>query len=77
MSGGAALFGTVTDPLLRNQEGGKLLGQTLAQQSAVLGFNDVFRLVAVLSLMTALYVLYLVAQTAIRTRFFPAPETAA
>ena len=74
--GGAALMDSVTDPLLRTQEGGKLLGQSMAQQSAVLAFNDVFMLVAALGLMTALYVLYLVAQTAIRKRFFPAPEPA-
>ncbi|THD63862.1 MFS transporter [Phenylobacterium sp.] len=76
LGGAAALSGTVADPLLRTQEGGKLLGQALAQQSAVLAFNDVFRLVAALGLMTALYVLYLVALTAFRARFFPAPEAA-
>ncbi|MGC1304318.1 MAG: hypothetical protein WA840_18285 [Caulobacteraceae bacterium] len=58
-SGASALAGAITDPTLRVQESGKLLGQALGEQSAVLAFNDVFRLVSILGVLTAGYVLYL------------------
>ncbi|MBB6252020.1 MFS transporter [Nitrospirillum iridis] len=59
-AGGGAVAGTILDPVLRAAQGGGLLGQTMAREATVLAFNDVFRFVAGLALMTALYVGYLV-----------------
>ena len=67
----------ITDPTLRAEEGGKLLSQALARESAVLAFDDVFRLVAVLGFLTALYVLYLVTLSTVVHRFNPARKATA
>jgi hypothetical protein len=75
--GAAALSPAIADPTLRAEEGGKLLSEALARQSAVLAFDDVFRLVAVLGFLTALYVLYLVTLSTVVHRFNPARKATA
>ncbi|WP_374354481.1 hypothetical protein [Chitinimonas sp.] len=54
-AGTAALGATVPDPLLRSAQGAASLSQAMAREANALAFNDVFRLVAVLALLTALY----------------------
>lgn len=61
LQGGAgALAGAITDPAARGAQGGGLLVQAMTREANVLAFNDVFRLVMVLALLTALYVGYLI-----------------
>lgn len=55
-AGAGALGGVVTDPALRGVEGGALLGGAVAQQAAYLAFNDVFRFVALMALLTAAFI---------------------
>ncbi len=69
LQGGAVVYSTVLgDPVLRGAEGAGLLGRSLANEANVLAFNDVFRLVAWLSLATALYLGYLIILYATRRR---------
>ncbi len=69
IQGGAQVFsGVLGDPLLRGAEGAGLLGRSLAGEANTLAFNDVFRLVEWISIATALYLIYLIATTAIRRR---------
>lgn len=67
-AGAGALSGALSDPALRNAEGGALLGQSLAQEANILAYNDVFRLVTFLALATAAYVFYRMAWLAYQAR---------
>ena len=49
-------------------QGGGLLMQALLRESAVLAYNDVFRVVTILSLATAVYIAYLMFFYAARRR---------
>ncbi|HEX4271460.1 MAG TPA: hypothetical protein VHZ32_08740 [Rhizomicrobium sp.] len=60
-SGVGAVAGALPDPGLRGAEGAALLGQSMAQEANILAYNDVFRLVAVLALLTAGYLFYRIA----------------
>jgi hypothetical protein len=57
-SGTGAVAGVIADPALRSSQGAALLGQKLAAEANILAYNDVFRLVAILALVTAGYVFY-------------------
>lgn len=54
--GGAALAGTVTDPLQRGAQGAAQLGQTIAREAGVIAFTDTFRFVAILASITAVFI---------------------
>jgi hypothetical protein len=60
-SGTIIVADALTDPELQRAQGGALLAQAEQREAAVLAFNDVFRLVAVLALSVAVYVCYLIA----------------
>jgi hypothetical protein len=59
--GTGVVAGHLSDPVLRGAEGAALLGQNLAQEANILAYNDVFRLVTMLALVTAAYVFYRIA----------------
>ena len=63
-----AIVGIVVDPAQRSAQGAGLLVQSMTQQANILAYNDVFRLVAVLALMSALYVGYLIVVYELRRR---------
>ncbi len=63
-NGVGAVAGAVGDPALRAAQGAALLGQKLQGEANILAFNDVFRLVAALAVMTALYLFYRIAESA-------------
>lgn len=67
-AGAQGLAGVIVDPLARTAQGGRALAQALTREANVLAFNDVFRLVAALSVLTALYVTYIVIFNTIRRR---------
>jgi hypothetical protein len=67
-SGAGAVGGALPDPALRSAEGAALLGQRLNAEANILAFNDVFRLVSILALLTAIFVIYLVIWNAWRER---------
>lgn len=67
-SGTAALAGAIADPSLRAAQGAGLLGQAMTREASILAFNDVFRFVAGVALMTALYIFYLICLSAWRQR---------
>jgi hypothetical protein len=48
----------ILDPALRSAEGVAVLGQRLSAEANILAFTDVFRLVAVLALVTAVFLIY-------------------
>jgi MFS family permease len=52
-AGSASVAPVVTDPGMRAAEGGALLSQSMAGESSVLAYNDVFRVLASLSAATA------------------------
>lgn len=54
--GAATLSGHIGDPALRSAEGAGMLGQALAREAAILGFNDAFTMVALVTLSAALFV---------------------
>jgi MFS family permease len=58
--GAAAVASAITDPAQRIGTGSALLGRAEAGEANVLAFNDVFQLVALLALLTAIYVAYLI-----------------
>jgi hypothetical protein len=66
--GAGTVAGTLPDPTLRSAEGAALLAQRLNAEANILAFNDVFRLVGILALLTAVFILYRVAWTAWRER---------
>jgi hypothetical protein len=59
-SGTGALSGTLTDPAQQGAQGAGLLAQALNREATILAFNDVFALVAMLALATALFLAYLI-----------------
>lgn len=63
-----ALTGALPDPALRSVEGVALLGQRLNAEANILAFNDVFRLVAILALLTGAFLIYRITWTAWRER---------
>lgn len=67
-AGAQSLAGVLADPVARTAQGGRALAQALTREANILAFNDVFRLVAVLSLLTALYVTYILIFNAVRRR---------
>jgi hypothetical protein len=67
-NGVVVLSNVLGDPALRGAQGAGLLGQALATQANTLAFNDVFRLVAILALGTALYIAYIITVNAARRR---------
>jgi hypothetical protein len=67
-NGAGAVAGALPDPVLRSAEGTALLGQSLNAEANILAFNDVFRLVAALALLTAVFLLFRIAWTAWRER---------
>ena len=62
------MAGVLADPVARTAQGGRALAQALTREANILAFNDVFRLVAALSLLTALYVAYILIFNAVRRR---------
>ncbi len=54
-AGGAAVGGVVGDPALRAAEGTALLAQQVAREANILAYNDVFLVVGVLAVATALW----------------------
>jgi hypothetical protein len=58
--GTAAVASAITDPAQRIGTGSALLDRAEAGEANVLAFNDVFQLVALLALLTAIYVAYLI-----------------
>jgi hypothetical protein len=70
-SGADAVAGTVGDSTLRAAEGAAILGQQMTVQVNVLAFNDVFRLLAIMSLLTAAYVFYLIVRNERRNQLLP------
>src|SRR6185369_12562841 len=67
-TGVQGLAGAVVDPSARAAQGAGALSQALTREANILAFNDVFRLVAVLALLTALYVAYIRVFNIIRQR---------
>jgi hypothetical protein len=64
VAGGAgALSAAIVDPLQRAAQGAGLLGQTIAREAGVIAFTDTFRLVAVLAVATAAFVVVNIAIT--------------
>ena len=59
-SGAAAISATVTDPLIRSAAGAVLLSQRVSAEANILAYNDVFRAVGVLAVLSAAYVVSLV-----------------
>jgi hypothetical protein len=70
-SGAGAVASALPDPALRGFEGAALLGQRLNAEANILAFNDVFRLVAILALLTSLFIFYRITWTAWRERRRP------
>ncbi|HTU35954.1 MAG TPA: MFS transporter [Candidatus Acidoferrum sp.] len=69
LQGGAmALSGSLTDPLLRSAGGAALLAQSLRSEANILAYNDVFRAVAVLAVVSASYVAVHVLLSGLRRR---------
>ena len=69
--------GVVVDPLLRGVAGNGLLVQAITTEANILAFNDTFRFVALLAILTAGYQAYVIVETAIRGRRGAAQEDAA
>ena len=66
--GGAALAGTVTDPLQRGAQGAAQLGQAVAREAGVIAFTDTFRFVAILATTTAVFIFVNIIVSARRRR---------
>jgi MFS family permease len=54
-AGSGAVAGAVGDPVLRSAEGAAILAQQVAREANVLAYNDVFLLVGVLAVLTAIW----------------------
>jgi hypothetical protein len=59
-SGSSAVAGMVIDPAIRAAQGSNLLGLAMNREATILAFNDVFQLVALLGLVIALYIAYVI-----------------
>jgi hypothetical protein len=60
-SGAMAISATVTDPMLRSLEGAGLLARSTTTEADILAYNDVFRAVAIMAVLSAFYVVFRVA----------------
>ncbi len=67
-AGATTLGGAVVDPLARSAQGAGLLAQSMLREANVLAFNDTFRFVAILALLTAAYLAYIIVFNTIRRR---------
>ncbi|WP_245647718.1 MFS transporter [Novosphingobium lentum] len=67
-AGGQAVGRVIGDPALRQAEGGALLSQVATREANVLAYNDVFRLIAILSALTTAYLAFLLARRNWRAR---------
>jgi len=67
-AGGQSLGRVLPDPALRGAEGGALLSQATSREAAVLAYDDVFRLIALLAAATTLYLLFLIVRRTWRAR---------
>jgi hypothetical protein len=76
-SGTQLLAGSVSDPGRQLAQGSALLAQAQAREATVLAFNDVFSLVALLALATAVFVLCLILRDRWRAWFQFASEARA
>ncbi|MDR7256380.1 uncharacterized membrane protein (DUF485 family)/low affinity Fe/Cu permease [Sphingomonas sp. BE270] len=56
-SDAASLAGALVDPAQRATQGAGLLGRALGREAAIIAFTDTFRLVAILALATALFII--------------------
>ncbi|UAL10185.1 MFS transporter [Caulobacter segnis] len=74
-AGARTVSSAVVDPAAQAAQGVALLGQALSREAAILAFNDVFRLVAILALLTAAYVAYVIVFNTLRRRSQAARET--
>lgn len=66
--GAGAVSRSVTDPALRQAEGGALLSQATSREANVLAYNDVFQLIALLSAGTFIYLLFIFLRRRLRER---------
>jgi len=73
--GGGVVSGTLSDPVLRAAEGTSLLGRSLTTEATTLAFNDVFRLVMWVSLVTAAWLTWVIILEAWRQRTKPGVAT--
>lgn len=67
-SGAGVLAGIIDDPAQRGIQGAALLGQKLAAEANILAYNDVFRLVAILAVITSGYLFFLIGWAAYCSR---------
>jgi hypothetical protein len=58
---GGAVARVVIDPAQRSAQGGAMLAQAMAREANILAYNDVFHLVALLSLGAAAFMAYRIA----------------
>jgi hypothetical protein len=72
--GAALVASAIADPAQRVETGSALLGRAEAGEANVLAYNDVFQLVALLALLTAVYVAYLILLGHLRRRWQPSVE---
>jgi hypothetical protein len=63
-----AYSGTLSDTALRNGEGAALLGQQATREATVLAYNDVFKVVGVMAVLTFFYLLFLRIRSELRVR---------
>ena len=67
-AGTSTVASALPDPALRTAEGAALLGQGLNAEANIQAFDDVFRLVAILAFLTAVFVIYGITWAAWRER---------
>lgn len=70
-AGSRSVTATIGDPVLRTAEGAALLSQQVTREANILAYNDVFLLVGVLAVLTAIWGLMI--SRAIRRRNEPSP----
>jgi len=75
--GAASVSGAIVDPLLRGAQGGGLLVQAMTREANILAYNDTFRFVAALALLTAAYQAYIIVFNVVRQRRAARLEVAA
>lgn len=75
--GATSVAGTVADPLARTGQGAGLLAQSLFREANILAFNDTFRFVAVLALLTGGYLMYIIIFNRVRRARAAGAETPA
>ncbi|WP_340313646.1 MFS transporter [Rhizorhabdus argentea] len=67
-AGRQALAGSIVDPGMQAAQGSGLLAQALAREATILAYNDVFRLVCLLALLTAAFVAAIILGSAAQDR---------